>query len=358
MGKPSLSRTAVLYAAMLLLTALVIEVLATVFVYHRYRVHISESIHYDGSTATGFLISRFMRRTRPDKKRVLIKSSPEPFRIPDSMHGYRIPKGNFDVVYEQDTPDGIRRFRHHVTILEDGSRYVGDPPYPTERDVYVFGDSFVFGEGVNDEQTFTYLLQAKFPYTRFHLFANPGHSMSNAYLNFQRLAPRIGPNDILILGYAFFFDVRHVAAPERMIQWGEPHSHKSLDPATFKHVRVRLASDSLLFDRIPLFCSFLGEYCKQQGPSQSYMDTVTARLVSGIATRTRAQVYLLNMQGELKKGLTSQLDPRIRFIHADEASFDYIHRDDINGFDLHPGPYWNHAVFSRIADTLKTIGVR
>jgi hypothetical protein len=252
----------------------------------------------------------------------------------------------------------MRQFRHYITINPDGDRYVGEPDGPTDRDVYVFGDSFIFGEGVNDEQTFTYLLQSRFRKTRFHLYANPGHSMSNAYLNFLRLAPKVGPEDILLLGYAQFYDVRHVAAPERMTWWGEPHAHKSIDPKSYRHVKVSLSGDSLVFDRIPLFCSLMGDYCNKPGPGQPYMDTVTARLINGIAGRTKAQVYLLHFQGELRKSMTSLLDPRIKYILAGPETFDFKYRDDINGFNPHPGPFWNHAMFRRVTDTLNSVGVR
>jgi hypothetical protein len=69
-------------------------------------------------------------------------------------------------------------------------------------------------------------------------------------------------------------------------------------------------------------------------------------------------VYLLHFQGELRKSMTSQLDPRVKYILAGPETFDFKYRDDINGFNPHPGPFWNHAMFRRVTDTLNSVGVR
>jgi hypothetical protein len=261
------------------------------------------------------------------------------------------------LTYKRIHYDTIQQFKFHVTVNQDGSRYVGKPPHPTERDVFVFGDSFVFGEGVNDEQTFTYLLQSKFQHTRFHLFASGGYALHNAYLNFKKLAERIGPEDVIILGHADFYDVRHVAAPSRLKWWGEPNAHKN-DPRDFGHLRVRLLGDSLAFDRVPLFCAYGNGYCDQPNPSTSYMDSVTARLINGIASQTNAKVYLLHFRGQLRNDILRQLQPNVNLIRAAAENFDFLYRDDINGFDNHPGPYWNHAIYKRLSDTLSAFGLQ
>jgi hypothetical protein len=358
MTTKSTGRNLIMYLAMFALMAVAVEVVSTVFVYQKYNEYIAPALDYKGRSATLYLAKKVVESVKGKPWPRNTSSKPEPFRIPDSLHGYRIGNGHFEVTYSEKRIDSTETFKYFVTIKDDGSRFVGTAPYPTERDVYVFGDSFVFGEGVNDEQTFTYLLQSRFPNSRFHLFANPGHSLSNAYLNMRNLASKIGPEDLLILGYAQFYDVRHVAAPERMIWWGDAHAHKSQDPKSFKHVRVRLDGDSLAFDKIPLFCNLMGDYCKQPNPRQGYMDTVTARIINGIASMTKAKVRLLHFQGPLRTEMTSQLDPRIEFIHASPESFDYKYRDDINGFNPHPGPYWNHAMFRRVSDTLNAIGFK
>jgi hypothetical protein len=335
---------------------LFMEIIASSFVFHRYHDNISESLQTGHRSALGTMFKKLLSfRERAD---FIAKSAdPEPYRGPDSVHGFRINPGSYVLTYRKRHFDTIQQFKFHVTVNEDGSRYVGKVPFPTERDVFVFGDSFVFGEGVNDEQTFTYLLQSRFHHTRYHLYAAGGYALHNAYLNFEKLASRIGPEDVIILGHADFYDVRHVAAPSRLKWWGQPNANKN-DPRDFGHLRVRLVDDSLLFDRVPLFCAYGNGYCDQPEPSTQYMDSVTARLINGITRKTQAKVYLLHFRGPLREDITRQLDARVHIIRAASEDFDYLHRDDINGFDGHPGPYWNHSIYKRLTDTLSAFGLQ
>ncbi len=340
-----------MYLVVILGMAALVETVSTLLVYHRYHEYIAESLHSRERWAT-LLILRKTLSGSGEKTDLSMQSTPKPFRIPDSLHGYRVNNGSFEVTYRASHFDTIKQFKYHVTIQADGDRFVGEPAGPTLKDVYVFGDSWMFGEGVNDEQTFTYLLQSRFRNTRFHLYANPGHSMSNAYLNVSRLRAKIGPEDVLILGYARFHDFRHVAAPSRIRQFGEPKSD-SLDPASFQYVRVRMEGSGFVIDKVPFFCAYMKDYCRQPDPSQGYMDTVTARLVNAITTATPATVYLLHVDGQISPGMRNQLDPRVRIMDATASTFDFTYRDDVNGFDPHPGPYWNHAIFRRLSDTLR-----
>jgi len=344
---------------MLVATAALLEILATLIVYQAYHPFIADSLHHPGRSATGFLLDRALSRARGRERPSTGERSavPSPYLSPDSLQGYRINPGRFTVSIRRQQAGSVKTFRFQVTVDRNGARYTGMPCLPTDTDVYVFGDSFVFGDGVNDEQTFTYLLQSQFPGTRFHLHALPGGSLSNAYLNMQRLSPGIGSEDLVILGYGSFYDIRHVAAPSRMRQWPEP-SEDSMKAASFRHVRTRLAGDSLVLDRIPLFCRQLGGYCSQPDPSRGYMDTVTARLINGIANRTRARVWLLHLHGTLRKEMTAMLHPDISIVRAAAEDFDYDMRDDIMGFDDHLGPYWHHAIFTRLSVTLNALGIR
>lgn len=342
---------------MLLSMAVAVEMLSIIFIHYRYRDFIEKCFGNKINTATGFIIHQARHSKKKDRADTRMSSIPSPFRVPDSLHGFRVASGNFEVTMRKKIFDTIQIFKYYVTVLSDGSRYVGRPFHETKNDVYVFGDSFMFGEGVNDKQTFTFMLQTKFRDTSFHLFANPAHSLSNSYLEYKRLAPGIGKEDVIILGYADYYDERHVASPNRIRFYGEPWAVKE-DPRKFKHLRANLVNDSLYFDKVPLFCAYSGDYCQQPEPRQTYMDSVTARLINGIAKDTKATVYLLHFLGKLRKEMTDQLDPRIRIIHAASEDFDYKYRDDVNGFDNHPGPYWHHAIFKRIFDTLAPSGMK
>ena len=309
---------------MLAAAAALLEILATVIVYQAYHPFIADSLRHPGRSATGFLLHRAVSMALGREKPTTgdRSSVPSPYLSPDSLQGYRINPGHYTVSIRRQRAGTDKTFRFQVTVDPQGARHTGRPCQPTNTDIYVFGDSFVFGDGVNDEQTFSFLLQAHLPHARVHLHALPGGSLTNAYLNIQRLTADIGSEDLVILGYGSFYDIRHVAAPSRMRQWPDPPAD-TRDAAAFRHVRARLAGDSLAFDRIPLFCRHLGTYCRQPDPSRGYMDTVTARHVNGIASRTRARVWLLHLHGTLRQEMTAMLHPDITVVRASAEDFDY-----------------------------------
>ena len=103
-----------------------------------------------------------------------------------------------------------------VTVNDDRSRWTGaifDPATPT---IYIFADSYVWGVGVNDEQTFAYHLQMARPDYNVKLVAVSGYGLVHNYLRFLQIKQSIRPNDIVIIGYADYYDVRNVAAPSRL----------------------------------------------------------------------------------------------------------------------------------------------
>ena len=116
-------------------------------------------------------------------------SLPEPFFVPDRLLGYSAPPGRYIHTYlRRQLPDGDwQAFKTKVTINSDGSRWTGNIPDAQRPVIYVFGDSHVFGSGVNDEQTFSYHLQQAIPEKKVKLFALGGYGLNQAYLRFNDL---------------------------------------------------------------------------------------------------------------------------------------------------------------------------
>ena len=80
----------------------------------------------------------------------------------------------------------------------------------------IFGDSWVYGSGVNDEQTFAFLLQQASKDMCVRLFAVAGYGMTQSFIQFHKLLDQIKQDDLVILGYADYFDVRNVVALSRL----------------------------------------------------------------------------------------------------------------------------------------------
>jgi len=159
----------------------------------------------------------------------------------------------------------------------------------------------VFGDGVNDEQTFSFLLQSAFPHDAVHLHALSGYSWASALVTMERIQDQIHPGDIVILGYAYYYKERHVEAPGRLRDirdWmARSFPEVELSPKD-RLVRARLdGANHLVLDTIPMHCKFNPDYCTGAEPTADYTDKVSMELLRSIAAKTSAKIYLIHFFG-------------------------------------------------------------
>ena len=283
-----------------------------------------------------------------------ISSDPYPFLVADEVQGYKINPGSYTFTYTKQKKGITHYFKSFVTINKNGDRFIGRSNLNPTKNIYIFGDSFFFGEGVNDEQTFTFLLQNKFPQYKFHLLAAGGYSLTNSYMNFQKIKSKIKPNDLIILGYADYMKVRHVAAPSRLKAYGRPSS--LIKNPHIMHLKANLNKNGQLsFSYVPIFCEFSNNYCNQTDPDEETMNKITEKIINTISEQSLCKVAILHFSGSELDPIIKNLDKNITLIEATNSNFDYDIRDDIMGFDPHPGPFWHYAIFKRISDNLPKI---
>jgi hypothetical protein len=249
-----------------------------------------------------------------------------------------------------------------VTINDDRSRWTGAVYDPVKPSIFIFGDSFVFGTGVNDEQTFAYHLQMARPDYNVKLFAVPGYGLTNNYLRFLQLKDSIRPNDIVIIGYADFYDVRNVVAPSRLREIDKvlkrlfpkgdvPERSDEFSP------RAQLGEgDQLTTSLVAQDCKVLLGYCKQTDPPQSYLTAVSARLINAMSRSAAAQTIVLHIDGSKSNAVFSELNKNIKYVSALPEDFGYFVRDSVLHFDQHPGPYWHYAISRKLISLIPATG--
>jgi hypothetical protein len=104
-----------------------------------------------------------------------------------------------------------------MTFLDDHSRRSWKTlKKPGQRaEVLVVGCSFTEGYGVVDEDTFSYLLNARYPYLMFHNFGTGGYGTYQALIRVKRDLARPDASDVPLVIYGFI-DLhmqRNVAVP-------------------------------------------------------------------------------------------------------------------------------------------------
>ena len=330
------------------LALFVVEVFSIIAVHYYYKKH-NRALSTLGFSSTYFIVNRALVKLNVlyEHKPLhdTVTSHPKPLLGPSSAHGYSNTPGTY-IIRHYDKYNKDVYAESKVTILDDGTRYVGDPATMTTKKVFVFGDSFVFGEGVSDEHTFTFLLQQQNRDKKFYLHAVGGWSLSNALVNIRKLKKEIKKDDIIILGYADFYKLRHVAAPQRMKEYGSP---RKILPDGLGHLKVSTDETSTnKVEIIPLFCENLGNYCEQPDPSKEYRDKITRNIINEIASTLDARIILLHFQGDLTDPALDALGSNIEVVPATSSTFKYEIRDSIFNLDAHPGPFWHYAMFSRL----------
>ena len=356
----SLPKKAAFYAILALIVVVAAEMVSSAFLFFAYRDQISGLSGDPLTPSTVVVLRKGLNWLSPG-------SAPDPVpyrrmtRIPqdffaeDAEQGYRAKPGRYVFRYTRRHDGALEHLDSVVTINGDGTRFTGNAPAAPARQIHVLGNSFVFGDGVNDEQTFSFLLQSAFPRDAVHLHALSGYSWANALVTMERIKDQIRPGDIVILGYASYYKERHVAAPGRLRDirnWmARSFPDVELSPKD-RLIRARLDGAKLVLDTIPMHCKFNPDYCTGTEPSPDYTDTVSIELLRAIAAKSSAPVYLVHFFGPKDDPVLARLPANVVLVPATPADFTYTMRDDVMGFDEHGGPYWHHAIYSRVSQSI------
>jgi len=285
---------------------------------------------------------------------IRVTTEPKSQFEPDPELGYKPLPGKYQVIFWHRAPDSSEweRLPTNVTVSHDGTRWTGECEPSSGTDVYIFGDSFVNGFGVNDEQTFAFLLQQARRDMCVKLFAVDGYGMTQSFIQFRKLLDQIKPNDIVILGYADYFDVRSVAAPSRLRGERDYDKERGLAEPSFMLPKAALDSQGAIhISYVQQRCDENGGYCDQNDPAKDEMSRITAALINGIAETTSAPVYLMHFAGTKENPVLGLLSGSVRRISALPEDFDYVLKDSVLNFDRHPGPYWHYAISRKLIET-------
>jgi hypothetical protein len=364
-NRPSVLKKAGSWVVFLALMLLLFEVLASAALMYRYRFaeNSSAALQREISGVSSVnLIAEVARKAgvefgRPtDYQRYRKETQPNPFLSPDSELGYIASPGVYLHTYfrRQNALSDWTSLKVKVTMNEDGSRWTGPADTNTKSSVYIFGDSFAFGSGVNDEHTFAYLLQQARPEWQVKLFALGGYSLTQAYLRFEHLKNSISDKDIVILGYSDFYDKRHVLAPSwlRAINKWMAKRDPDAQGRNFVWPKVSISDgERIEISYVQENCLHNNSYCDGDDPSSIEMTNATGVLINYISSNTQAKVYLLHLAGDAENPVFA-LTKNTTLVSALPSDFDYFIRDDIEGFDPHPGPYWHYAISRKLLQVL------
>ena len=277
---------------------------------------------------------------------------PRAMFAPDAELGFAVLPGVHTVAITNTVTAERHVFR--VTVDARGRRVTSPAPeaFAGKPEIWMLGDSFVFGWGNNDETTLGYFLQRYLPDRRVANFAGAGYGNLHGLIQLRREFAAGGPPPVtIVVGYAAFYNERNVASPNRLRAFRHSASGaggagwSTEEAVRFTHPRARLAGDRLVVDYVPLFTAedrAEGHRRRREPePPLESQYAVTRRVLGEILDLGRARgcrMILAFLEG-------NDADPVVAF--AREAGYevadlrpDYkkAEWDDFRPFDYHPGP--------------------
>lgn len=283
---------------------------------------------------------------------VSVSSDPSPLYIYDENLGYTMAPGLYRITLANLRDDPPDLYKFWATVEAEGSRATSHVPRCSERNVWVFGDSVVWGWGNNDEQTFPWLLQARYPHVHFLNYAQNGYGTIHALVQVRALAGRIDADDLVIVGYQSYLNRRNVASPSRLRaidtgRWSVQHAERA------RHPYGVLEDGGLRVEFVGLSCANNDGWCDQPDPPDEDMVAVTKAIFAAIRAETEATLVVAFMEGE-------DDDPVVAFLReqnvpvADARPRAGIYQiDDFAPFDSHPGPLAQYHYHRKIAQFLE-----
>jgi hypothetical protein len=227
-----------------------------------------------------------------------------------------------------------------MTFLDDHSRRSWTAPIKANErgEVLVVGCSFTQGFGVTDEDTFSYLLNARYPHLMFHNFGTGGYGTYQSLLRIRENLARADPNDmpLVIYGFIDLHMQRNVAVANWVRSLGAGRDqyivppHVRFDKNGLKYYRLEAISFWPLEAHSALAALLANAWLELRLRNHGPQLPATAALIEQmnqlvVEHHKRFLIVLLNRP---PKGLVPLLESRrIDYVNCDNPAFDKIPSD-------------------------------
>jgi len=327
------------------------EVLSS-YVLYRYYAHLHKDLLPAGS-AVDMLVVGAINKAEGVHARPTISIDHGPLFDSDPVLGFVMHPGHFRV--QEELHDVFHYF--DVTVDEHGDRIAAYRPTNSRRRILMSGDSGLFGWGLNDEQTIPWEVQQRLPdYQVVNLSIN-SYSTIQALLQLEKIEPKVGADDIVVIEYHQPTNKFNVEAPDVLadlstgyeLAIGDPSMRRMMLPYGYLDAAGRLA-----IGHVSLTCAGHSSdpTCVRPAFDMASAMQVTNHAIDAIVALHPQHVVIAFMSAPdddpviahaRKVGVTIADLRRGR-----ETRFD----DDVNYTDGHFGPFFSHQVAQRLVAIL------
>ena len=233
---------------------------------------------------------------------------PNPFNVNSAITGdtkytFARPDPEIGWVNKAGTPLAAEGTNEKMTILEDGQRVNATHKLGLEKidkRVAVIGCSMTMGYGVKDEETYSYLLDAKYPNVEFQNYGSGGYGTLQPYMLYKRIfnSPKDKKTPDLVI-YAYFCQHkdRNTVSPNWAFALTDSHGrtvnppHALFDESGSLVMHPYSVVSPWLLEGYSALVTELHKRARlwQLKPRSAQRDSVTLRLISDMNDYVRGQ---------------------------------------------------------------------
>ncbi|MGB8689093.1 MAG: SGNH/GDSL hydrolase family protein [Microcoleus sp.] len=143
------------------------------------------------------------------------------FFTKDSELGYKHLPGKFKVTLNGNYSFNATHLNNSLRITHPLNTY---NLQSTKPEIWIFGCSFTYGWSLNDNQTYPWLLQEKFPEYEIVNFGVNGYGTLHSFIQFKEAIKHANKPKVAVIAYAGFHDRRNTllrARSKQMAAWNQ-----------------------------------------------------------------------------------------------------------------------------------------
>jgi hypothetical protein len=340
----------------LIIAAGALELISAGLIYQYYS-HEQKSYMPQGS-ATAKLLHMVWKKIRARHSDLVLSIDHGPLFATDDELGFTTLPGRFRVreVAEKNTHE------FDLTVVAKGRRASSYRPVNASKRIFILGDSFAFGWGLEDEHTVPWLLQARLPDFEIVNMALNSYSAIQALLLLQRATPALNSGDVVIFMYhpltneltAMKQGVLDDLADGMEIQLGSAGLKEAKMP-----FGVLNSQGELEIRRVSIACAKVPSHpdCARPAYDVGTAARVTERAFDKIMAMHEGRLVIGRLSGP-------DTDPVIQYLRARGAGIADLREkqgsrccddEDILPTDNHTGPFAMAGIYQRLFSSLQEL---
>jgi hypothetical protein len=265
---------------------------------------------------------------------------------PHPKLGYALLPGQFTIKQSQFSWTVTQPSALHRVTRPDGAA-------PEGRDaIWIFGDSFTYGMGVDDDATYSWLIQQKHPEIEVVNFGVGGYSTLQSLIELEEtLAAGVKPPRVAVIAYSSFHDGRNALLRGNRKSW-IPYVERypefpaaQVEEGKLKYGMVKLEYTPWPLEERSALVNFIEEKSNKAQVITSGAQRVSQAIVLRFADLCKQHGIAFVFAGIYRDARTSSMVQwaEAQGIRALDISVDYTRPENVLPGDGHPSPKANVA---------------